>query len=547
MNLLWMLLRTSRWVVLLSILCGAASGASSAGMISLITRVLSSGGQVTRETTLQFILLGALVLTTRIGSQTLLNTLHHQVVYDLRIGLSRRFLSTPLRQLEGLGAHRLIAALNNDILAVSTGLLALPNTIINLAVVLGCLAYLAWLSWWVFLSFIAFLAVGMLTYWLPASYSLRLMKGSREAYDMLQKHFRTLTEGLKELKIHHLRRHAFLDEDLDGTANRLRRLDTTSSNIDSANASWGLFLFLGFIGLLLFALPAFGAVKFEALTGYVLTILYMQQPLDAVMGNFHGLGQSVVALRKLEALTLGVEPEVPPASENATFRRLELVGITHVYRREDDEDGRFTLGPIHLTFEPGELVFLVGGNGSGKTTLAKLIIGLYAPEGGTLLWDGEPVTDARREHYRQLFSVIFSDFHLFDRLLGLETQGRTSEVQGYLERLHLSHKVKVVDGKLSTTALSQGQRKRLALLVCWLEDRPFYVFDEWAADQDPIFKAVFYEQLLPDLKKRGKTVFVITHDDRYFHLCDRLIRLDSGQLLTDEPQRVALSQAVNSR
>ena len=86
------------------------------------------------------------------------------------------------------------------------------------------------------------------------------------------------------------------------------------------------------------------------------------------------------------------------------------------------------------------------------------------------------------------------------------------------------------DGKLSTTELSHGQRKRLALVTAYLEDRPFYIFDEWASDQDPVFKQVFYKQIVPALKKRGKAVLVITHDDKYFHCADRLVNLDYGRL-----------------
>ena len=92
----------------------------------------------------------------------------------------------------------------------------------------------------------------------------------------------------------------------------------------------------------------------------------------------------------------------------------------------------------------------------------------------------------------------------------------------------MTHKVKVADGKFSTVNLSTGQRKRLALVSAYLEDRPIYLFDEWAADQDPVFKRVFYTELLPELKSRGKTVIVITHDDAYFNCADRVIKLEDG-------------------
>jgi putative pyoverdin transport system ATP-binding/permease protein len=144
--------------------------------------------------------------------------------------------------------------------------------------------------------------------------------------------------------------------------------------------------------------------------------------------------------------------------------------------------------------------------------------------------NGTTITPENRERYRQNFSAVFSDFYLFDRLLGLDRSDFDPQTQDYVVRLQLDHKVQVQDGVLSTTALSQGQRKRLALLTAYLEDRPIYVFDEWASDQDPVFKEIFYSQLLPELKHRGKTVLVISHDDRYFDCADRIVKLDYGKV-----------------
>ncbi|HDR9319880.1 TPA: cyclic peptide export ABC transporter, partial [Burkholderia vietnamiensis] len=215
-----------------------------------------------------------------------------------------------------------------------------------------------------------------------------------------------------------------------------------------------------------------------------------------------------------------------------------LRGVTHAYFHERDER-MFRIGPIDLTIRPGELVFIVGGNGSGKTTLAKVLTGLYEPEEGTIEVDGRPIGWRERAAYRQRFSAVFNDFHLFDALLGIVDPDDPARAQAdaranaLIAKLALDHKVKVVDGAFSNRALSTGQRKRLALVVAYLEDRPFYLFDEWAADQDPSFKAVFYEQLLPELRARGKAVIVITHDDRYFDLADRLLKLDNGQIVSD--------------
>ncbi|HDR9605677.1 TPA: ATP-binding cassette domain-containing protein, partial [Burkholderia aenigmatica] len=181
------------------------------------------------------------------------------------------------------------------------------------------------------------------------------------------------------------------------------------------------------------------------------------------------------------------------------------------------------------------------------------LTGLYEPEEGTIEVDGRTIGWRERAAYRQRFSAVFNDFHLFDALLGIVDPDDPSRAQAdaranaLVAKLALDHKVKVVDGAFSTRALSTGQRKRLALVVAYLEDRPFYLFDEWAADQDPSFKAVFYEQLLPELRARGKAVIVITHDDRYFDLADRLLKLDNGRIVSDTtPARSRAQDGVDA-
>lgn len=163
-----------------------------------------------------------------------------------------------------------------------------------------------------------------------------------------------------------------------------------------------------------------------------------------------------------------------------------------------------------------------------------LLIGLYMPEQGGIRWNGDVVNEGNRDDYLQNFSVIFSDFYLFDELYGVDNENNNGMIDDYLQRLHLHHKVRIENGRFSSVNLSQGQRKRLALLVAYLEDRPFYVFDEWAADQDPEFKHLFYTELLPALKARGKTVLIISHDDRYFYLADRCIKLEEGRVVAME-------------
>ncbi|RKH57016.1 cyclic peptide export ABC transporter [Corallococcus llansteffanensis] len=540
MRLLKLLIHRSKGTFALAVLVGLLSGASSSALIMLINRSLVHGTFRSSTTLAAFAGVLCVGMLLRICAQVLLNRLNFGALYELRMHLFRRVLASPLRQLEELGNHRVTAMLAEDIPAVTTSLMALPTLTINAAALLGCLVYLATLSRLIFVFLLGFIVVGLGVYQLPTRLGLGILQQARTRSDAFFKLFRAVLEGNKELKLHAQRRSVFLHRDVEATARDMQRLGAASANLFNFTASWGGFLFFTFIGLLLFVLTRFTDLDSATLTSCTLTVLFLQQPLDSMMSSVHFLSRGSVALEKLQRL----EPQVwefdlsspqalPPPVQR--FEHLELRGITHAYFRDQDERP-FTLGPINLSLRPGELVFIIGGNGSGKTTLAKLLTGLYVPESGEILLDGQPVTDARREHYRQHFSTVFSDFFLFDNLLGLTSPEREPQVKAYLERLHLERKVQISgDGTLSTTALSQGQRKRLALLTAYLEDRPIYLFDEWAADQDPLFKDIFYQQLLPELRSRGKAVVVISHDNRYFHVADRILQLDSGRMMEDAP------------
>jgi putative ATP-binding cassette transporter len=209
---------------------------------------------------------------------------------------------------------------------------------------------------------------------------------------------------------------------------------------------------------------------------------------------------------------------------DAGWRFLELAGLSYEYESGAEQDG-FRVGPIDLRIERGQVVFLVGGNGSGKTTLLKLLMGLYAPSTGQVLIDEQPLVPC--EEQRELFGGVLSDYHLF-RWVEEPDETFVSEL---LTRVRLAQKVTVKDGEFSSLDFSKGQRARLALVAALAERRGIYVFDEWAADQDPEFREFFYLEMLPRLKEQGVTVVAATHDDRYFHVADQIIRLDRGKLL----------------
>ncbi|MBU6399950.1 MAG: cyclic peptide export ABC transporter [Verrucomicrobia bacterium] len=547
MNLMRFLLRSARGMVLLTALVAALSGACNAGLIALVNTALNRAGHAGSTLLWGFIALGLGKLLNNLLSQVLLIRFSQGLIARLRQDLVRKILTVPLRHLEEIGTPRLMVALTEDVLAITQALLGMPAFGVNVAILLGGAAYLTWLSWKVLLALCGFILCGFCGYRLLIRRGFHRLNLAREVEDHLFSHFRGLTEGIKELKLHRNRRRAFLSRNIQTTTDAYRRHNVAAELHFIIADNWSHLLFYSMIGFILFLLPLHDHITPQAMTGYIVTTLYLMGPLAGVMGSLSVFGRANVALQKVEQLGALLtahatdESAVGLPEPPTTFKQLDLLGVTHSYHRES-EDSHFVLGPIHLTFHAGEVVFLVGGNGSGKTTLAKLITGLYPPETGAIHLDGTPITNQNRDDYRQLFSAVFADFHLFDSLLGMETPNLDAQARHYLTQLHLHHKVKVRNGTLSTTALSQGQRKRLALLTAYLENRPFYLFDEWASDQDPLFKEIFYTQLLPELKARGKTVLVITHDDKYFHRADRFLKLDYGKLVHEDSAEAPLTE-----
>lgn len=530
----------ARAIVALVILAGIVSGICNAGLIALITTALVPNGPPAKNLVLGFAVLCILLPLTRFISGVLLIRLAARAVFALRMQLCRKILAAPLPLLEGLGAHRLLATLTEDVPAITGALTTFPVLCMHVSIVVGCLVYLGWLSLPLLLILLGFMAVGVATYQLPLRSALAYYGRAREQMDKMFNHYRALTQGMKELKLHYRRRETFFSDHLTTTALYMQEQTIKGNAIYTAASSWGQILFFVVIGLMLFVVPNFKPMDTQLLTGYTLTILYMMTPLEVLLNTLPGLSHASVAIKKVDGLGLSLTAEASNSEAKAasllaqpSWQKVELAGISHSYQREGEESN-FVVGPIDLSFRRGELIFLIGGNGSGKTTLAKILVGLYPPEGGEIRLDGQPVNNDNREDYRQLFSVVFSDFYLFENLIGLEGDKLDARAQEYLVQLHLDNKVKVKDGRLSTVDLSQGQRRRLALLTAYLEDRSVYVFDEWAADQDPVFKEIFYFQLLAELSAKGKTVFVISHDDRYYHLADRIIKLENGQLQYDQ-------------
>lgn len=537
------LIKQSRLLLFSASFISILHGMGSVYLLAQISAALTTSDFNRDEAALIFVVTALLVMLGYMIGAILFERLGQCAQSDLRGLIAQRVIEADYRQLEQLGAARIQSALSEHCTRVAEFFVSFPIILTNSIIVMGCLAYLAYLSWQVFLLAILVIGFGSFGYHLAHLRAIRHLDIAAKEQDNLFAYFRSLTDGAKELRLNRDKRNAFYDDVLKRSIERVRKERTFGMSIFVASASWGNFLIYAFIGLVLFLLIGDVPDRTLIMTGYALVFVYMVGPLEALLLNIPRANLAQVSARRIEEIMHSIHSSEPQAEirELPPLQSIVLQGVLHRYYHEQ-KDEMFTLGPIDLEFRPGEITFLVGGNGSGKTTLAKLLVGLYPPEEGRIMLNSQVINNSNRDYYRQFFTTIFSDFHLFDRLLEV-SDGNMLDKNGneLLTKLHLQHKVKVRNGAFSTLALSQGQRKRLALVVAYLENRPFLVFDEWAADQDPVFKEIFYRELLPELRTMGKTVLIISHDDRYFHLADRLIRMENGRISLDSPKSPATS------
>ncbi|MDX2599653.1 cyclic peptide export ABC transporter [Streptomyces caniscabiei] len=529
MKFLSLLATRSRATVIAALFAGLLSGAATVGLIAVLQQVLDRLDDPGVLLILSFAAAASTVLLAGAVSSILLIRLAQRTIQELRMELCRQILDSGMRRIERIGTARLQSALTDDVQVITGAVSGVPLLVMNSAIVVGAFVYIGLLSLKVLLGMAGVLALGLVLYQLPMRRAAVHLRRAREHQDAMHAHLESVTHGAKELKLDRERRAAVIDDGVGSTGRLLVRDTTRGVAMYTVAGSWGQLLFLASIGVMLFAGPRFG-ISGDDLTGFTLAVLYINTPLVTVLNLIPTLGRAATALQSLDSLDLGDESELrvlsPPRIEEPARASLRLRAAAFRYGSAA-EGMDFAVGPIDADFEPGTITFLVGGNGSGKTTLAKMVCGLYPPSGGEISLNGVPVTGTEVEALRQSVAGVFSDVYLFRTLPTRPDVDQ--EANRLLAHLGMDRKVTVRDGEFSTIALSTGQRKRLALVCALLSGRPVLLFDEWAADQDPEFRDFFYTEVLPDLRKQGRTVVAVTHDDRYFGVADQILKLERGK------------------
>ncbi|WP_340619817.1 cyclic peptide export ABC transporter [Xenorhabdus siamensis] len=534
MTLIAYLYRQSWILLFLSTIFALISGFAGASVVGMISQGITGAANLSTFIW-NFFGICILFFITKTLSEILLSHLTQAAIYSLRLSLSNKILRAPFKKLNNIGKHGLLAVLTKDVDVFIHSFMLAPTVFGNITLIIACFGYLAWISWQLFIILTIVCLLTMYIFYFLEKRPIRLMEEMREQVDKIYLSFQQLIDGSKELKLNSQKGNAFIDRVISPGAKKFKEICIKTNN----NYAWvlnaGSVVFYIVIGLMIFVVPIWLPQEPSNLMTVTLIVLFLSGPISEVIGAIPELRQAEISLQKMKRLDSQLEESlyIQQANTQNPFANeqplsLELKDVVHHYTT-DKEDREFKLGPMSLTISQGEIIFIVGGNGSGKTTLAMLLVGLFEQESGSIWLNGIKMDKTNNEHYRQYFSAVFSNYHLFDQLLNTGANV-TEKATHYIEALNMSHKVKIVDGQFSTTELSAGQRKRLALVSAYLEDRPIYLFDEWAADQDPVFKRIFYTELLPELKARGKTVIVISHDDAYFDIAERVIKLEDGHI-----------------
>jgi putative ATP-binding cassette transporter len=340
-------------------------------------------------------------------------------------------------------------------------------------------------------------------------------------------------DGFKELKLNRAKRDDLLG-DICKTATEAEQIKVEVGNLEVTDWITARLCFYTLLPLLVFVIPAIHGEQSDQIYKITAAILFIMGPISLLIGAIPALNRVNIALDNFQTLEQDVDKVTHRIGDKLVpswhdFTKLEFKALCFAYY-DKQQQPLFSFGPNSLTLKKGELLFIVGGNGSGKSTLLKLLTGLYYPTAGAIYRDNDVVNDDNYPGYRELFSTVFTDFHLFNRLYGLANID-VGRIDFWLKNMQLHEKTRYSsEGYFTETNLSTGQKKRLAFVVSILEDKPILIFDELAADQDPQFRRYCYETVLPGLIQQGKTIIAVTHDDQYFHCADRVLTMDNGLL-----------------
>lgn len=523
------------------VLMAGVSGLSSMAVLAIINLAAqeSDPGSINISYILMFVAAVGIFITSQKFILVEGITIIEGILREVRDRISQKIRKTELLNIEIIGKAEIYNRMTQEMSLISQMAVFMIQGVQAIVLLIFIVGYVAYLSLMAVILLIVLVSVGFYVIQKNDKIIVSKLRDTNIAEIRFFSALTDIIDGLKELKLHR-KKSADLATHYQDISSTVHELKITSGQLFSNNMVFSTSFTYFLLGAIVFVLPQLKESFSEDIISTTTAMLFAVGPLSSIIyafSSFEKVNMAIGNIYKLESeldehLNPNESQPPQPVNQFTGFHKIDLTRLYFAYTNGGNGDA-FKVGPIDLSIKRGERLFIVGGNGSGKTTFLKAMTLLYKPQSGSIHIDDTLVDDNNYLDYRDLFSAIFYDFHLFDKLYGLENIDPRI-VADMLKLMEIDQKTGFVDNGFTKLNLSTGQRKRLALIAALLEDKPIFIFDEWAADQDPLFKDYFYNDLLKQLKEKGKTVIAVSHDDRYFHLADRVIKLDYGKVIKDE-------------
>lgn len=282
-----------------------------------------------------------------------------------------------------------------------------------------------------------------------------------------------------------------------------------------------------------------GGLSLGALIATMMLVWRALSPLQTLFGFGHRIEQMQQSLNNLISTMHYAREQEPGDAPTASIDFTGELTFSRVSMRYSSETNPALLG-INFTAEPGELVAIAGHSGSGKTTIAKLALGLYQPQGGTITLDGIDIRQLRPISLRQTLAYVPQRNHAFsgsiyDNIALADPTASFNRIQeacrmsGLLKTIEaLPHGFDTMFREGLQAQLPQGFLRQMALARAFVRDAPVMILDEPASGLDEQDEQVFLETL--ENLRGTRTILMITQRPSHMRACDRILMLDGGQI-----------------
>ncbi|TPN36694.1 ABC transporter ATP-binding protein [Mesorhizobium sp. B2-3-3] len=286
-----------------------------------------------------------------------------------------------------------------------------------------------------------------------------------------------------------------------------------------------------------------------AIMAFVAALLLAYEPAKRLARVRIALESGIVGVRMMfqladEPLTLAEKPDATPLRAGPGEIRFDAVSFAY-------QNGPPVLDRFDLTFAPGKMTALVGPSGGGKSTILNLIMRMYDPKSGKVLFDGQDISHATLASLREKIAYVSQDTFLFAGTImhniRLGRQDATDDEVIAAAKAANAHDFIIAQAKGYETdvgenggLLSGGQRQRISIARAMLRNAEILLLDEATSALDAESEALFRDAL--QQLTEGRTTIVIAHRLSTVHQADTIIVLEGGKVVESGPHRTLLSQ-----